>query len=211
MSALGKDAPGSAAATRGWAAYERGDVATAATELKDASAAPGARPWVFYVLGMSQFAQQQYKDAAAAWETVRRAAPEFEPVYMQLADAYSLLHEEGTGIAVLRDAQQRWPQDAEIPNAIGVVQVRRGALDAAIQSFEHAAAVAPNDSLAYFNLGRAHQLRFMKAQRYVREMQKWVGGEADHKKAIEYYEKYVQMGGPFVQQAKEALAALAWK
>jgi len=179
------------------------------TPLGDARLAAGEERTLYAVLRTA--GGEFVEDAAAAWETVRRAAPEFEPVYMQLADAYSLLHEEGTGIAVLRDAQQRWPQDAEIPNAIGVVQVRRGALDAAIQSFEHAAAVAPNDSLAYFNLGRAHQLRFMKAQRYVREMQKWVGGEADHKKAIEYYEKYVQMGGPFVQQAKEALAALAWK
>ena len=58
---------------------------------------------------------------------------------------------------VLRDAERRWPNYAEIQNAIGVIQVRRGALDAAIESFAARNDPFPDDGLGYFNLGRAHQ------------------------------------------------------
>jgi hypothetical protein len=42
-------------------------------------------------------------------------------------------------------------------------------------------------------------------------MQKWLGGEGDRTNARRLFEKYIQMGGPFVQQAKDALAVLAWQ
>jgi hypothetical protein len=38
-----------------------------------------------------------------------------------------------------------------------------------------------------------------------------VGGESDNKKAADNYTKYIQIGGPYVQQAKEALQLLNWK
>ena len=161
--ALGKDkAPSSDAAQAGWAAYERGDVETAARELATAAAAPDAQAWVHYVLGLSDLALRRYRDAAQSWERVRQAAPEFETVYFNLADAYIAQHEDTTAIKVLRDAERRWPNDAEIQNAIGVIQVRRGALDAAIESFQRATTLSPDDGLGYFNLGRAHQMRLMK-------------------------------------------------
>jgi Flp pilus assembly protein TadD len=131
-------------------------------------------------------------------------------VYFNLADGYILQKDDGAALKVLRDAQQRWPEDPEVWNATGVLQTRRGALDGAIESFTRATTVAPNDSLALFNLGRAYQLRASKSTRYDSTRERWVGGEADTKKAAEAYQKYIQMGGPFVQQAKEALAALAW-
>jgi len=120
------------------------------------------------------------------------------------------MREEATAIRVLRDAERRWPADPEVQNAIGVIQVRRGAVDAAIDSFERATAIAPGDALAYFNLGRAHQMRLVKRQRYDRVAQRWMGGEEDRKKAIASFQKYVELGGPYAQQAKDALAALGW-
>ena len=209
--ALGKDkAPSSDAAQAGWAAYERGDVETAARELATAAAAPDAQAWVHYVLGLSDLALRRYRDAAQSWERVRLAAPEFETVYFNLADAYIAQHEDTTAIKVLRDAERRWPNDAEIQNAIGVIQVRRGALDAAIQSFERATTLSPDDGLGYFNLGRAHQMRLMKLQRYNPQTQKWIGGDDDRRKAVASFKRYVEIGGPYVQQAKEALTALNW-
>ena len=92
-----------------------------------------------------------------------------------------------------------------------MIQVRRGALDAAVDSFQRATRIAPGDALGYFNLGRALQMRMMKTQRYVRETQKWVGGDEDRRRAIASFEKYVQLGGPYVTQAREALASLDWK
>jgi tetratricopeptide (TPR) repeat protein len=207
---VGATATNSGAAEAGWAAYERGDVETAAHELTKAAAAPDAQAWVHYVLGMSHLALQRYRDASQSWERVRQMAPQFEPVYFNLADAYLGQKEEGTAIKVLRDAEQRWPADAEIANAIGVIQVRRGALDSAIESFTHATTLSPSDGLGYFNLGRAHQMRLLKRQRYNPQAQRWLGGEDDKRKAIANFQKYIELGGPYVQQAQDALKALGW-
>lgn len=195
----------------GWTAYEKGDVETAAKELGAAAAAPDARPWVVYALGLSQFALRQHKEAAGSWERVRREVPEFEPVYFNLADAYGLQQSDTAALKVLRDAETRWPKDAEVANAIGVIQVRRGSLDAAVESFERATRVQPEDALGYFNLARTCQMRMLKSQRYDRQTEKWIGGDSDRRRAVAAYEQYVKIGGPYERQAKEALAALAWK
>ena len=183
---------------------------TAARELGEAAKAPDARPWVVYALGLSHFALRRYPDAAQAWERVRRDVPEFEPIYFSLADAYGLQHEEGTALKVLREAERRWPADAEVANATGVIQIRRGALDAAIESFERATTTAPDEALGYFNLARAHQMRLLKSQRYDPQMQKWIGGDEDRRRAVAAFQKYLQLGGPYERQAREALAALGW-
>jgi len=209
--ALGKETTTTGAAELGWQAYEKGDVETAAKHLGEAAKAADARPWVVYVLGLSQFALRQYDAASDSWERVRRSAPDFEPIYFSLADAYSLRRDEGTAIKVLREAERRWPDDAEVSNAIGVIQVRRGALDAAIESFERATKVAPSDALGYFNLARTHQMRLLKSQRYDRQRETWVGGDEDRRRAIANFTKYLELGGPYEKQAKEALASLNWK
>jgi len=198
-------------AERGWAAYEKGDVETAARHLGEAAKASDARPWVVYALGLSQFALRRFPEAAAAWERVRREVPEFEPIYFSLADAYGLQHEEAKALRVLREAEQRWTEDAEIANAIGVIQIRRGALDAAVESFERATRIAPADALGYFNLARTHQMRLLKSQRYDPQMQKWIGGDEDRRRAIAGFQKYLALGGPYANHAQEALASLSWK
>jgi len=199
------------AAGKGWAAYQKGNVEDAARYLGEAAESPAAHPWVHYALGLAHLALNQYPDAVKQWEQVRHDAPDFEPVYFNLADGYMLQRDEATALKVLRDAEQRWPRDAEIFNAMGVLQIRRGALDSAIASFEEATRVAPDDGLGYFNLGRGYQMRAVKFQRYDSARERWVGGESDTKKAQAAYQKYIRIGGPFVQQAKEALQALAWR
>jgi VWFA-related protein len=200
----------SAEAELGWAAYEKGDVETAVRHLGEAAKAPDAKPWVVYALGMSHFALRRFADAAQAWERVRRDVPEFEPIYFALADAYGLQREEGTALKVLREAERRWTADAEVSNAIGVIQIRRGALDAAIESFVRATTVAPAEALGYFNLARAHQMRLLKSQRYDPQMQKWIGGDEDRRRAVAMFQKYLQLGGPYERQAREALTTLGW-
>jgi tetratricopeptide (TPR) repeat protein len=211
VSSSGSGSARPVAAELGWTAYEKGDVETAARHLGEAAQAADARPWVIYALGLSQFALRRFPEAVQAWERVRRQVPEFEPIYFSLADAYSLQHEESTALKVLREAEQRWPADAEVANAIGVIQIRRGALDGAIESFERATRVAPQDALGYFNLARTHQMRLLKSQRYDRQLQKWIGGDEDRRRAIANFEKYLALGGPYDRQAREALSALAWK
>jgi tetratricopeptide (TPR) repeat protein len=210
---LGKpeEAGGKDDASLGWAAYQRGDVETASAYLAKAAAGDQAPAWVHYALGLSHFALQHYPDAGGAWERVRAAAPEFEPVYFNLADAYMLQHKESNAIAVLREAERRWPNDPEIYNAVGVLQIRRNAVDAAIESFLRAIKAAPGDALAYFNVARAYQMRWARAQRYDKTMERWIGGDDDRKKAAENYQKYIELGGPYVQQARDALEALNWR
>jgi VWFA-related protein len=212
VAALGRSgSSGDSAAELGWAAYEKGDVVTAATHLNEAAKIPGARPWVHYALGLSEFAQQHYKEATAAWERVLRDAPEFQAIYFNLADVYGLQKDEGAAIKVLRDAQRRWPADPEVYDAIGVMQMKRGAIDAAIDSFDAATKAAPQEALGWFNLGRTLQMRWLKAQRYDRERERWVGPDDDRKRAAAAYQKCLDIGSRYDQQARQGLAALAWK
>lgn len=198
-------------AADGWAAYQRGDLETAAAVLRQAVAGGESRPWVQYALGFAVLSQKRTGEAVAAWENVRAAAPEFQAVYYDLADAYTQLGDEKMALLVLRDAERRWPTEPDVFNAMGVIQTRRGAMDDAIESFGKAVKIAPQDSLGYFNLGRAYQMRYTATLRYVPAMGRHVGNERDRERAIASLENYVALGGPYVAQAREALASLAWK
>jgi hypothetical protein len=195
----------------GWAAYERGDVKAAARLLGEAAARADARPWVHYAAGLAHLADSRPQDAARAWETVRALVPQFEAVYFDLADAYLQLQDEGKAVSILRSAQQRWPADSEVHNALGVAQVRRGALDDAIESFQRAIQARPTESLGYFNLGRAYHIRYFKSHRYNALLKKWTGNDRDRELASANFQRYLELGGPYEQQAREAIAALAWK
>jgi tetratricopeptide (TPR) repeat protein len=182
-------------AKKGWDAYQRGDVEKAAESFTTAAAQPDVRPWVLYALGLSQVALARPLDGVASWERVRTAVPDFEPVYIDLADAYVQLSDLTRALAVLRDAEKRWPKDAEIHNAIGVIHFRRGALDDAIESFARATVVEPDEALGYWPRARV-EMRFARGQRYVSSQRKWVAPEDDRRKAEESYERCVKLGGP---------------
>jgi VWFA-related protein len=199
-----------AAANKGWDAYQRGDVESAVTLLGQAAAEPDARPWVLYALGLSQSALGRHEDAAPSWERVRQGAPDFAPVYSDLADTYLQLSEPSKALAVLRDGETRWPADTDILNAIGVVHARRGALDEAIVSFKKAAAAAPSDPTAYFNLGKAHELRYARSQRYVESLRTWVSSDEIRRQAEHYYQQCIKLGGPYALEAADAISRLAW-
>jgi VWFA-related protein len=198
-------------AKKGWDAYQRGDVENALVSFTAAAEQADVRPWVLYALGLSQVALARPLDAVASWERVRAAVPEFEPVYIDLADTYVQLSDLTKALAVLRDAEKRWPTDAEIHNAIGVIHFRRGALDDAIDAFARATAVQPEDALGYYNLGRAYEMRFARGQRYVSSQRKWVAAsQDDRRRAEENYERCVRLGGPYAQDAADAISRLQW-
>ncbi|MCR4373858.1 MAG: VWA domain-containing protein, partial [Acidobacteria bacterium] len=194
----------------GWSAFQRGDVESALGPFTRAAALPNVRPWVLYVLGLSHAALNQPRDAIAAWERVRAAAPEFPPIYMDLAATYGHIGELTSALAVLRDAESRWPDDADVLNAVGVILVRRGVLDDAISAFVKAAASAPEDPVAYLNLGRAYEMRYIRGRRYIESQQRWVAPEGDRQKAIQHFERYIALKGPYADQATEAITRLKW-
>ena len=196
----------------GWALYSQGNVEGAREKLTAAVATGSAAPWIHYALGQSEFALQRHDAAVKAWEIVRAKLPEYEAVYFDLADGYLQLDRSGDAIAVLRDGQKRWPKDPEMHNALGVILARRRALDEAIGSFERAIAVAPADGLGYFNLGRAHHLRYLQrlstagATTAARNL-----ADGDRQRALNAYKKYLAIGGSFDQQAREAVSVLEWR
>jgi tetratricopeptide (TPR) repeat protein len=197
-------------AKAGWDAYQRGDVETARASLSVAAARPAAEPWVHYALGQSEYALAHYPAAIAAWEKVHAGAADFEPVYFDLVDGYMQVKEYDKAIRLLRAAKDRWPRDPEVFNALGVVQTVRGALDDAIKSFEGAIAIAPAETTSYFNLGKAHELRYFRSRHYVQQTRMWLANENDRTAAIQHYEQYLAAGGPYAQSARDGLTRLRW-
>ncbi|HYT76436.1 MAG TPA: hypothetical protein VEL79_16890, partial [Vicinamibacterales bacterium] len=83
--------------------------------------------------------------------------------------------------------------------------------DAAIESFQRATTIGPADAIGHFNLARAYQMRFVKTSRYDPRMERWIGVEEDRRRAIASFEQYLKLGGPYENQAREAIASLRWK
>jgi tetratricopeptide (TPR) repeat protein len=196
------------AASTAWEAYQRGDVAAARAAL--VALEPGDVPaWAAYVLGLSELALGNVPAAVAAWGRVRREAPDFEPVYFDLADAHISRGDLGEALNVLRDAAARWPQDAEVWNATGVVLLRRSALDEAIGAFEKATTVAPDEGLGFYNLGRALEMRFERSRRWSRLDRSWASRPSDIANALLAYQRAAALGGATADSAKTALARIA--
>jgi tetratricopeptide (TPR) repeat protein len=224
-------APENDPASRGWAAYQKGDVESAKRELTKAAADPAAHAWVHYVLGLCHLALDEYPAAAQSWERVRASAAAFEPVYFNLADAYSLLNDRKSAIAVLDSAAARWPKDAEIFDAKGVIEIHNSALPDAIASFERATKLAPKDPLGFFNLASAHhaaalRLRELSGNRQaqLRETPEdrrlvqsssgggFLGTALWHRNAaIKAYRRVIALKGDYVAEARRGLAALEAK
>ena len=197
-------------AKQGWEAYQRGDLESARTAFVKAAAQPETKAWVLYALGMSQAGLGQVDEAIAAWEKVRRAVPDFQPVYMDLADTYAAKSDLTTALSIVRDAEKRWPNSPEVHSAIGVIHVRRGALDDGIESLTKVTQLTPDDALAFLNLGRAYALRFNRGRRYVTSQRRWVAPEGDRTKAIEAFRHCVKLGGPYAARASQELSILEW-
>lgn len=197
-------------ASQGWERYQKGDLEGAAELLTRAAADLNARPWVHYVLGYSEFGLGHPDIAAQEWEKVRGAAPDFLPVYLDLADAYGQVENFSLAIRILEAAEAKWPSDVDVLNAMGTIQVRRGALDAALDTFRKATNANPDDALAYFNLGRTYQLRYFKTRRYSQTEGRWLANAADIKNAIASYQQYLKLGGPYEAEAREAMNNLQW-
>jgi tetratricopeptide (TPR) repeat protein len=214
------DAPIDARAQRdfqaraGLAAYARGDLETAQAELQRAVASGNAPTATRYRLGQVEYALAHYDTAADVLAGVVRDAPDFQAAYFDLADAYFSTNRFADAVRILREATRRWPKDSDAQNAYGVALTRRGALDDAIGAFQAAVTIEPNDGVSHYNLARAYHLRYLQAQRNAAQtaMKGMTSiGDEDRRRAIAEYTRYLQIGGPFDEHARDGLKALQWK
>jgi tetratricopeptide (TPR) repeat protein len=201
-------------ARAGLAAYARGDLETAQAELQRAVASGNAPTATRYRLGQVEYALAHYDTAADVLAGVVRDAPDFQAAYFDLADAYFSTNRFADAVRILREATRRWPKDSDAQNAYGVALTRRGALDDAIGAFQAAVTIEPNDGVSHYNLARAYHLRYLQAQRNAAQtaMRGMTSiGDEDRKRAIAEYTRYLQIGGPFDEHARDGLKALQWK
>jgi tetratricopeptide (TPR) repeat protein len=197
-------------ARAGWEAYQRGDLESARASLAPIASGPIAPSWIQYVLGQANYGLGEFKDAEVAWERVRQRQPEFEPVYFDLADNYVKLNERKKAIEVLREARRRWPKDVDILNDLGVTQAGGGRLDDAVKVFDDAIALAPKETISYFNLAKALEMRYLEKRRHL-EMMGWATGaaeERDRQNALTTYQRYLDLGGSYGDLAREGIERL---
>jgi tetratricopeptide (TPR) repeat protein len=169
---------------------------------------PGALTWVRYALGTANYALGHFGEAASDWENVRTRHPEYEPVYFDLADAYVQLKDRAKAIAVLRVAKDRWPLNPEVYNDLGTLQAAAGATDDAIRTLQEGVQVAPDEAVTFLNLARALDLRYMSQRRYNVDAKRYIGNERDREEAIRNYERYIELAGPYADEARQAVDRL---
>jgi tetratricopeptide (TPR) repeat protein len=199
-----------AAARAGWEAYQRGELEAARTALAPIAARPTAPSWVEYVLGQAQYALGEFKGAAVAWERVRARQPQFQPVYLDLADDYVKLGEHQKALDVLKAARQRWPVNADVLNALGVIEAGAGALDDAIKTLRETIKLSPAESIGYLNLAKALEMQYFQ-KRHNLQLLNWGSGaneERERLEAIKIYQQYLGTGGPYGDLANDGIARL---
>ncbi len=210
----GRAAEANQLALDGWQLYGQGDVDGAQQKLQAAASTGAASPWIYYALGQAEYALNHFEAAVKAWETVHARMPDYEPVYFDLTDGYLQLSRRGDAVTLLREATHRWPADPETHNALGVMLVRRNALDDAIAEFDAATKADPTDGLGFFNLGRTYHLRLLHLIRSAGQASASAArlvGERDRQRAIDNYKRYLEIGGLFEKEARDAISLLSWK
>ncbi len=197
-------------ARAGWEAYQRGDLESARAALTPLALRPVAPSWIEYVVGQADYGLGQFKEAAVAWERVRARQPQFQPVYLDLADNYGKLNDRRKAIDVLREARRRWPKDADVLNALAVMHAGGGALDEAIKVLGDAIAAAPQETISYLNLAKAQELEYLQKRRNL-QMMGWGTGAAEERErqeAMKNYRHYLSMAGPYTNLAREGIQRL---
>lgn len=79
-----------------------------------------------------------------------------------------------------------------------------------MKSFSEAVAAAPQEATGYFNLAKTLELRY---RRYVAQARSHtrVLNTRDLDEAIANYQRYLDIGGPLADSAREGLERLGWQ
>jgi len=82
---------------------------------------------------------------------------------------------------------------------LGLIYLDKIDLENAFFAFSEASKIEPNFALSYYGLGKTVQCRYEKSQK-----------ETDKLEAIEYFQKYLKLGGEFAEEVREHLRILKY-
>ena len=114
-------------------------------EYRAAQHATAERPESHLNLGLIEQAVGDAAAAEAAYRTALRLDPGFAPAYVNLADLYRAQGRDGEGETLLLQGLAAVPADASLHHALGLLQVRKGDLTAALGSLARAADLGPEN------------------------------------------------------------------
>lgn len=97
-------------------------------------------------LGNWHAAKGEMAAAERAYREALRLDPGWVPAYVNLADLYRQTERDAAGAAVLREGLLQQPQAAALHHSLGLLEIRRHDLAAALVSLKRAVELAPGDT-----------------------------------------------------------------
>jgi tetratricopeptide (TPR) repeat protein len=136
----------------------------------------------YLILGNARFYQGDYMEAIRVYDRVLAFAPGFEEAEKNLAIAH---REAGKDYGMNRNdleqaiyhlsiARKTMPDDYETQRLFGIAHALSGRMDKAVEAFQAAVAIQPDNAGAYLNLGNAYY-----------NLGDQINGELNHRKALE--------------------------
>jgi tetratricopeptide (TPR) repeat protein len=111
-----------------------------------AQLATAERPEAHLNIALVEALQGKAAAARLSYRTALRLDPAFVPAYVNLADLYRALGDDGAGETVLREGIAVAPEDADLRHALGLLYVRTDRIDDAVAELGRAAQLAPGNS-----------------------------------------------------------------
>jgi tetratricopeptide (TPR) repeat protein len=144
------DPPLTAAFLRGLALYAAGDLETAGDQFRAAlRASNDFLPAAFY-LGACYAAGGRDREAVGAWQTSLVSESDARIVYDVLADGWLRLREGARAEAILREAMERWPDDASFVPRLAAAMAAQGRRNEALDALRPYLDGHPRDTDALF-------------------------------------------------------------
>ena len=138
-------------------AYDRGDVRTAARNLKAIVAAGRGGFDVSYYLGKACMRLEDFPGAVSALEDAVKKLPTYTPSYIELAKAHVALKQYDAAMTVLRAGLERDPKNFQFQSHLGYISRVKRDLPAARRYYEAARALEPSDFEVRMNLSSIYR------------------------------------------------------
>ncbi|HUL11010.1 MAG TPA: tetratricopeptide repeat protein [Methylococcaceae bacterium] len=125
---------------------ERADFRKAADDYLASQRLNADEPGAQVNLGNFHAARGESAEAEAAYREALTLSPGWVPAYTNLADLYRQMSRDAEGETLLREGLARQPKSAALHHSLGLLQVRRKDMVAALVSLKRAAELAPDDA-----------------------------------------------------------------